>query len=371
MATNIKITALTDIGTNISYATLVPVVDMSGVPVTDKANLQIVGNLILAGAGSANFTPANLASYAGNIIVAAQPNITSVGSLLALTVTGNVAAGNVTATNFTGSLIGAATNAATVTNAAQPNITSVGPLLSLSVIGTALAGDINTPGALFVGGNANIGNIGTNGLLVALGSITGGSLDTAGILTVTGNANVGNIGADSGVFTASVTAATTVTAVGNVDGGNLTTVGRITATGNANVGNVGAAAGVFTSAVTGATTITAIGNVAGGNLTTVGRITATGSATVGNITAANGALSGNLSVTGNISSGNVGGYAAVFTHEITVPKVTATTSLHTGVYASTGARDAAIPSPAAGMIVFLSSTAKFQGYTGFAWSDLN
>lgn len=55
---SIKITQLSDIGANLAANTLVPVVDMSGTPTTDKANLQIIGNLILNGAGGANFAPA-------------------------------------------------------------------------------------------------------------------------------------------------------------------------------------------------------------------------------------------------------------------------------------------------------------------------
>ena len=42
-----------------------------------------------------------------------------------------------------------------------------------------------------------------------------------------------------------------------------------------------------------------------------------------------------------------------------------------GVYADNTARDAAIPSPTAGMMVFNSTGTKFQGYTGSAWVDLN
>jgi hypothetical protein len=41
------------------------------------------------------------------------------------------------------------------------------------------------------------------------------------------------------------------------------------------------------------------------------------------------------------------------------------------VYADATARDAAITAPEAGMTVFLTSTLKFQGYTGSAWVDLN
>jgi hypothetical protein len=40
-------------------------------------------------------------------------------------------------------------------------------------------------------------------------------------------------------------------------------------------------------------------------------------------------------------------------------------------YATPVARDAAITSPTAGMIIFLTSTTKFQGYTGGFWADLN
>ena len=42
-----------------------------------------------------------------------------------------------------------------------------------------------------------------------------------------------------------------------------------------------------------------------------------------------------------------------------------------GVYANNSARDAAITSPTAGMIVFNTTGTKFQGYTGSSWVDLN
>jgi hypothetical protein len=42
-----------------------------------------------------------------------------------------------------------------------------------------------------------------------------------------------------------------------------------------------------------------------------------------------------------------------------------------GIYADTSARDTAIPSPTAGMMVFITSGTKFQGYTGSAWVDFN
>jgi len=42
-----------------------------------------------------------------------------------------------------------------------------------------------------------------------------------------------------------------------------------------------------------------------------------------------------------------------------------------GRYADDAARDAAIPTPTAGMMVFNTTGTKFQGYTGSAWVDLN
>jgi hypothetical protein len=85
--------------------------------------------------------------------------------------------GNVRASTFIGSLLGSATTAGTVTTNAQPNITSVGTLTILSV-----------------SGNANIANIGTGGFITAEGTVRGGALSTGGSLDVTGNANVGNLG---------------------------------------------------------------------------------------------------------------------------------------------------------------------------------
>jgi hypothetical protein len=79
--TAIKITSLPNIGNAIAPSTLIPVVNMAGAPVTQKANLQITGNLILAGAGGANFVPAGLANLAYSVANSHQPNITQVGNL--------------------------------------------------------------------------------------------------------------------------------------------------------------------------------------------------------------------------------------------------------------------------------------------------
>jgi hypothetical protein len=80
MTSQIKITQLSDIGNNIANTTLVPVVNMSGVSTTQKATMGNIANSILAGAGTA-YQNAGLANLAFSVANAAQPNITSLGTL--------------------------------------------------------------------------------------------------------------------------------------------------------------------------------------------------------------------------------------------------------------------------------------------------
>jgi hypothetical protein len=106
MVDSIKITALQDIGGNITYNTLVPVVNMVGIPTTQKSNLQNLGNFILNNAGGSYFPRAAQANLALSVANAAQPNITSVGTLANLTVSGNVNLGAVGNVRITGGTSG-------------------------------------------------------------------------------------------------------------------------------------------------------------------------------------------------------------------------------------------------------------------------
>ena len=56
--------------------------------------------------------------------------------------------------------------------------------------------------------------------------------------------------------------------------------------------------------------------------------------------------------------------------DVTAEKVSAGTAFKLFSYADTTARDAAIPTPEAGMMIFLTSTAKAQCYDGTTWNDL-
>lgn len=91
MIESIKITGLNDIGAaNLTPNAVFPLVNMTGTPFTDKANLQIIGNYFLSQAGSANFVQAAQATLAQSVVNSAQPNITSVGTLTSLALSGNL-----------------------------------------------------------------------------------------------------------------------------------------------------------------------------------------------------------------------------------------------------------------------------------------
>jgi hypothetical protein len=240
-------------------------------------------------------------NISGTITSGVQTNITQVGTLTGLNITGNVTAGNVYANAGT---IGAANLTGTLTTAAQPNITSVGTLSSLTVSGNASAGNLSTGGVLSVTGNANVGNLGTGGLIVATGNVTGGNLVTSGALSVTGNANVGNLGVTGVVATTLGGSLTTASQP------NITSVGTLTSlgvTGNVTAGNVYANSGTIGAAnLTGTLTtaaqpnitsvgtlssLTVSGNVAAGNLTTTGVLSVTGTGVS--------SIAGNLDMTSN------------------------------------------------------------------------
>jgi hypothetical protein len=191
------------------------------------SSLTSVGTLTtLSISGNANI--GNVGAAAG-VFTSVSGNGSSLSSITGANVTGAVSfattANAVAGANVSGQ-VGNALVAGTVYTGAQSNITAVGTLASLSV-----------------SGNANVGNIGTAGLIVATGNITGGNLVTAGALSVTGNANVGNIGGGLGVYTTlsasgNVTGGNLVS-TGQLGGTGATHLGNTFTTGaNTTVGTV-------------------------------------------------------------------------------------------------------------------------------------
>jgi len=316
-----------------------------------------------------SITGGNVTGQVGNALVAgtvytnAQPNITSVGTLSSLSVTGTVTGGNV-ATAGTVSATGNITGNYVIGNGSQltdVTATDVGTLTTLSVTGNVTAGNVNTA---IVSATGNV--VGAN--LVTTGTVYGADALFTGNLTVDGNVTYINItdlnvqdpiiglgrgpnntplttndGKDRGTemwyyadsekaafvgyqnLSGKIIAASNVTlsgevvtvneygtmvvgtlesaavsATGNVTGGNLVTAGTASATGTITGGNLVTAG-----------TASATGTITGGNLATGGTVSATGNVTGGNIVTAGlvdaGTLSGNGAAISSLTGGNVTG----------------------------------------------------------------
>jgi hypothetical protein len=140
-ASNVAITANAEVLTGTSIASSVVDSSLTSVGTIDTGVWQ--GTSI--GAAYVSTLNQNTTGYAATVSTAAQPNITSVGTLSGLSVTATI----------TGSVSG---SASTVTTAAQPNITSVGTLTSLGVTGTTTTGTLQSI-AITTGSNSTAGTI--------------------------------------------------------------------------------------------------------------------------------------------------------------------------------------------------------------------
>jgi fibronectin-binding autotransporter adhesin len=328
MAT-IKITELTSIGANLTSSTVIPVVNMSGTPTTEKTLLGNIANVVLAGAGG-NYTAAAVSILAQAVTNAAQPNITSTGTLTNLTVSGNVTVnGNITSnsTAYVGNLsttglasittlsVGATANLGAVGNvtitggtAGQVLTTNGSNVLSWSTVTAgALSGDggniSNIAGANVSGfvPNANIAN---TAFAVAAANVSG----LGNIATINLDGNVSNLLTGNGTYVA----IPVVPSVGNIAtlnlDGNASNVlrgdGTFGADANSSYGdsNVTSLLGAF-----GSNTIVTTGIITadGANLSNVPYANLTGAPSLGNISNIN--LDGNVS---NLLTGN-GTYVAI------------------------------------------------------------
>jgi len=326
--------------------------------ITVTGAFSVTGN---ANVGNIGATGGVFTTVAGSLTTAAQPNITSTGTLAGLEVSGSITpsanitydlgnttnrfkdlylsnstiylggqtisanssgvimSGNLSA-NITGNVTGNATTAATVTTAAQPNITSTGTLVSLSVSGNANIGNIGTAGLITATGNINGGNINATafyGAGTGLTSIPGGNVTGAVAYATTSNSVAGaNV---SGTVSSATTAGTVTTAAQP----NITSIGTLTSlsvSGNANVGNLGTGG-----------LITATGNITGGNLVTGGAVSASGNASVLGIKTDNYYYANGVSISfaGSYSNSNVASYLPTFTG--TVGATALTTGANTTV----------------------------------------
>lgn len=269
----------------------------------------------------------------GTITSNSQPNITTVGVLSNLAVSGNITSGSlsvvgnleaanlsttgtITAGTITGNIIvppGAnvqapGSNSQILFNdggntSAVSGMTFNKSTNLLSISGNVQGGNIVTSGALSVSGNGTMGNLTTSGSVVASGNVNAANLITVGILAssanisgnvttngflnVVGNASLGNI-------TTTTLSGQVVSVSGNVSGANLVASGILRVDGNANVGNL------TTSGFVSAATIAASANISAGNLSTTGSLNVTGNIVAGQITSTS-----PVSFTGNATLGNI------------------------------------------------------------------
>jgi len=253
-----------------------------------------------------------------------------------------------------------ANTAGNVVNAIQANITTVGTLIALSVTGNVQGGSLRTAGAISATGNITVGNIATGGVISATGTITGGNLVSSG--TITGASTISAAGT---VTAGNVDTGGTISATGNVTtsgrlsvGGNVISTGSISTQGNtvtqgiiSAIGNVvtdgffiGNFLGNITGNITGApgSTTQVLFNTAG-NVDAVGGLTYNKGSNVltvlgvisaqGNISGSNLAASGNLSTDGNLTVAGSTQLVGVVTGP-TAPTGTANNQLATTVFVS-------------------------------------
>ena len=206
-------------------------------------------------AGYSNADVATFLANFGSNSISTTGNVTAgylIGNGSALTsITGANVVGAVANATYAVSA-GSATTAGTVTTNAQPNITSVGTLTSVSVSGNATTGNLLTGGIVSATGNIT-GNyfLGNGSLLTGIASTYGNANVAAFLPTYTGDLNPGNVAATGNVsgnilkttgtsgniqganyISGNSFVGTTVSMTGNITGGNVLTPGIISATGN-------------------------------------------------------------------------------------------------------------------------------------------
>ena len=297
--------------------------------------LTAAGNVTGGNLGTTGIISAGGNVSAGNVTANTGSFATVVGNANATALT----TGTVPSARLSGSysidITGIAATANTVSNAAQPNITSLGSLTTLTVVGNASAGNITTSGSLGVTGNLVAGNINTAGTFSLAGNVTasqfngsGAGLSSIPAANITGSVpsatTAGTVTTAAQPNITSVGNLTSVSVIGNVNTGNLITGGLISATGNITAGNILGGANVNATTHTGATA-SLTGNVTAGNLITGGLISATGNITAGNLSVANGTVSlNNIVNNGANATGNIGSSTGYFNRVF----ATATTALY-------------------------------------------
>jgi len=352
---------------NVAYANVsdfgVTTTRTSGTFYPTFVSANTTGNYSLSSNANLSFNAStgrlSATQLAGVLTTAAQPNITSVGTLTSLEVTGNV-----TAANFVGALANGTSNVTIPSVNGNVNIVSAGNT-SVVVTGTGanVAGTLTVTGNIsgtvlgpLANGTSNVRIPASNGnvLISAAGNaniltVTGVGSNIAGTFGVSGNANVGNLGTSGRVIasiiesnvatgTAPLTVASTTRVTNlNVAYANVSDFNAMTAltTGtyyptfisgtaaanyalgsntaySANIANGSLTATTFVGALSGAaTTAGTVTTAAQPNITSTGTLSSlavTGNVTAGNVTVSTGSvLTTQLTTGANTTAGTITG----------------------------------------------------------------
>lgn len=292
------------------------------ITVSDSSGALAVPAAVVSG----NIDAGNITAgtVAGNLATAAQPNITSVGTLSALSVAGNITAANMSIQGA----FAAGTIYGNIVLPAGANIQAPGDDMQvvfndsgnqkavagmtfnkttslLTIQGNIVGSNINSGNATFTG------NIGVNGV-VANGMISGmGGLTTLGIVSTTSGISTGanlEITGFSGTGTVTTVSFNTQSPIPFASGSTINITGAATPSLN----------GTFT-VITGtndSVTISnnLVGSLAGGptvrikgngNTTINGVLEVVGNTSIGNITAVNSITGNTITLSGNVDSGNL------------------------------------------------------------------
>jgi hypothetical protein len=307
---------------NVASANLALVVSQSFQP-----NIHALGTLIglnvqgplIASNGSAisNITGSAVTGNVANADVAllvsgnTQSNITSLGTLVSLDVSGQISGDGYNITNLNpGNISGTVRTAESVTTSSQPNITSVGTLTDLNVQGLAVISNgsaISNLNSSNIYGTVYAAQVVTQNAqpnITSVGTLTG--LNIQGLLVVSNGSGISNL--NSSNLVGNVANANVALVVSGASQPNITSVGTLTTlyvNGLLGTSDGSGIANVRAANVTGTVaTADVVTNPAQVNITSVGTLT---SLSVSGVLIA-GAFSGNGYALSNINASNVVGH---------------------------------------------------------------
>jgi hypothetical protein len=279
--------------------------------------LNVQGLLVASnGSGISNINGSNVTGNVANSTVAltvsgnTQSNITSLGTLVSLSVSGQISGDGYGITNLNpGNISGTVRTAESVTTPSQPNITSVGTLTALNVQGLATISNgsaISNLNASNIFGTIVAAQVVTQNAqpnITSVGILSG--LTVQGLLVASNGSGISNL--NSSNLVGNVAQANVALVVSGTDQPNITSVGTLTslnvqglliASDGSGIANVRAANVTGTIATAGVVT-----NPAQVNITSVGTLT---SLTVSGVLTA-GAFGGNGYALSNINASNIVG----------------------------------------------------------------